>query len=115
MAYQDRSIGVGDDTLTIRGYYFPGTTKQVSLQAIRSVRRVRMSALRGKGRIWGTANPRYWANFDARRPGKSTAFLVDAGKAVRPFVTPDDPDAFAAALRERGVTVTDEGATGPRL
>jgi hypothetical protein len=69
-----------------------------------------MSAFRGRGRIWGTAKPGYWANFDPRRSRKTVAFLVDAGKAVKPFVTPDDPAAFASALRERGVEVTDSGA-----
>ena len=110
MAYQDGSIGVTDDALTIKGYYFPGTVKRVPLAAIRSVRRSAMSAFRGRGRIWGTANPGYWANFDPGRPRKTVAFLVDAGKAVKPFVTPDDPAAFESALRERGVEITDSGS-----
>lgn len=110
MAYQDHLIGVTEDTLTIRGYYFPGALKRVPLATIRSVRRAQMSGLHGRGRIWGTANPRYWANFDARRPYKEVAFVVDTGKLVRPFVTPDDPAAFESALRERGVEVTDSGA-----
>ncbi len=109
MAYQDGAIGVTDDALTIKGYYFPGAVKRVPLAAIRSVRRSDMTAFRGRGRIWGTANPGYWANFDPGRPRKTVAFLVDAGKAVKPFVTPDDPAAFESALRERGVEVTDSG------
>ena len=112
MAYQDASIGVTDDALTIKGYYFPGTVKRVPLSAIRSVRRVNMSIFRGRGRIWGSANPGYWANFDLRRRRKTVAFLVDAGKAVKPFVTPDVPESFESALRERGVEVTD-GGTAP--
>lgn len=109
MAYQDRSIGVTEDTLTIKGYYFPGRLKRVPLAAIRSVRRADMATLRGKGRIWGTANLGYWANFDPGRPRKTVAFLVDAGRAVKPFVTPDDPVGFESALRERGVEVSDAG------
>lgn len=109
MAYQDGSIGVTDDALTIKGDAFPGTVKRVPLVAIRSVRRSDMSAFRGLGRIWETANPGYWANFDPRRPRKTVAFLVDAGKAVKQCVTPEDPAAFETALRERGVEVTDSG------
>lgn len=109
MAYQDGSIGVTDDALTIKGYYLPGTVKRVPLTAIRSAIRRDMSTFRGRGRIWGTANPGYWANFDPRRPRKTVAFLIDAGKAVKPFVTPDDPAAFESALRERGVEITDSG------
>ena len=52
MAYQDGSIGVTDDALTIKGYYLPGTVKRVPLSAIRSVRRVDMPTFRGRGRIW---------------------------------------------------------------
>ena len=109
MAYQDGSIGVTDDALTIKGYYFPSALKRVPLSAIRSVRRADMSAFRGRGRIWGTTNPGYWANFDPRRPRKTVAFLIDTGKAVKPFVTPDHPAAFEAALHERGVEVTGSG------
>ncbi len=65
--------------------------------------------LRGRGRIRGTAKPGHWANFGPRRPRKTVAFLVDAGKAVEPFVPPGDPAAFESALRERGVEVTDSG------
>lgn len=103
-----------DDALTIKGYYFPGIVKRVPLAAIRSVRRTDTRALRGRGRIWGTANLGYWANFDPKRPRKTIAFLVDAGKAVKPFITPDDPAAFEAALRERGIEIT-VGGTAPMI
>jgi hypothetical protein len=59
VAYQDRSIGVTEGALTIRGYYLPGTVKRVPLTTIRSVRRAAMAGLRGRGRIWGTAHPGY--------------------------------------------------------
>lgn len=112
MVYEDRSIGVTDDTLTIKGYYFPGSTKRVALSSVQRVERVPTGATRGRGRIWGTANPGYWANWDPKRTGKTFAFLVDVGKAVKPFVTPDDPDAFEAALREHDITVV-SGDRGP--
>jgi hypothetical protein len=107
MNYQDGSIGIDADHLSIRGYYFPGTVKRIPLAALRSVQRVPMRQLRGRGRIWGTSNPRYWANFDPRRPAKMVAFVVDAGKAVKPFVTPDDPDRFEQAMRHHGIRVLD--------
>ena len=114
MLYQDHSIGVTEDALTIRGYYVPGTVKRIPLAAIRSVSRTDMAAFRGRGRIWGTANPGYWANFDPKRSRKHVAFLVDIGKPVKPFVTPDDPEAFESALRTSGVAVNDSG-TAPLI
>jgi hypothetical protein len=58
-----------------------------------------MTAARGKGRIWGTANPRYWASLDPQRPSKDVALVLDLGGMVHPFITPDDPDAVEAAIR----------------
>ena len=65
------------------------------------IRRVQLTAIRGKPRIWGTANPRYWASLDPRRATKQTALILDLGRFVRPFLTPDDPDTFERVVRER--------------
>lgn len=67
--------------------------------AIRDVRRVRLGLTRGKGGVWGTANPRYWASLDPRRAAKDTGLVLDLGRLVRPFITPDDPDAVEACIR----------------
>jgi hypothetical protein len=98
--YHDRWIECMPDAIRIRGYYFPWGTKRVPYESIQSVRRVTLSPLSGKGRIWGTAYPRYWASLDPRRPTKDTALILDTGHLVRPFITPDDPDAVEAAIRE---------------
>lgn len=98
-AYADRWIECGPDALRIHGYYFPWGTKRIPYEEIRGIRRVKMSALTGKLRIWGTGNPRYWASLDPGRPRKHTALILDVGGSVRPFVTPDDPDALVAAIR----------------
>ncbi|WP_438489351.1 hypothetical protein [Streptomyces sp. S186] len=99
--YQDRWITCDRDALRIRGYYFPWGTKAIPYAAIRSVRRVEMGVLTGQGRIWGTGHPRYWASLDPRRMSKTTALVLDLGRRVRPFLTPDDPEAVAAVLRAR--------------
>lgn len=96
--YCDSSIEVADDALRLRGYYLPWGTKRIAYEKIRKVERVPIGLLTGRARIWGTANPRYWANLDLRRATRRTAFLIDVGRRVRPFVTPTDPDAFQTAL-----------------
>jgi len=98
--YRDRWIECTPDEIRIRGYYFPWGTKRIPYRSIRGFRRVDLSAARGRGRIWGTANPRYWASLDPSRPGKSQALILDLGRFVRPFITPDDPDAVGSAIRE---------------
>jgi len=96
--YSDGRIELSPEALLIHGYYLPWGTKRIPYAAIRAVRRVNMGALTGRARIWGTANPRYWANLDPGRPRKTVGFILDTGRAVRPFLTPDSPEDFQAAL-----------------
>ncbi len=112
--YRDRWIECTPEGIQIRAYYFPWGTKHIPYGSIRSMRRVEVGALRGRGRIWGTANPRYWASLDPRRPSKQTGLILDLGRTVAPFLTPDDPDAFEAAIRESShMTTGDDRRQGP--
>lgn len=100
--YSDGSIVCGPDRLEIHSYYFPAGTKSVPYSRIRGLRRFEVKGVRsGKWRIWGTGNPRYWANLDRRRPTKRVGFVIDLGGRISPIVTPDDPDAFESVLRDR--------------
>jgi hypothetical protein len=97
--YRDGRIDCTEAEIRVRGYYFPWGTKSIPYEAIRSLDRFTMSALRGKGRIWGSGDLRHWANLDPGRPRKSIGFFLDVGRRVIPFLTPDDPDAFEQAVR----------------
>ncbi len=99
-AYADRWIRCTDSGIAVRGYYFPWGTKHIPYTAIRGIEPVDLSAARGRARIWGTANPGYWASLDPGRPHKKTALVLDLGRRVRPFLTPDAPDTFEAVVRE---------------
>jgi hypothetical protein len=98
--YHDRWIECTDTDVRVRGYYFPWGTKRFAYASIRALRRVDMGVLRGRARIWGTSNPRYWASFDPGRPGKKVGLIVDLGRRVRPFITPDDPGAVESIIRQ---------------
>jgi hypothetical protein len=97
--YRDRWIECTSGALRIRGYYFPWGTKTVPYTSIRAFRRVEMGVFGGQLRIWGTGHPRYWASLDPGRPAKKDALILDLGRFVRPFLTPDDTDAVEAVLR----------------
>ncbi|MGD0056172.1 MAG: hypothetical protein ABSC34_12145 [Acidimicrobiales bacterium] len=99
--YQDATVTCTDRAVELRGYYFPWGTKRIPYSSIRAVQRVEMGALRGRARIWGTANPGLWANYDPSRPKKKVALILDVGKRVSPFITPDDPDAVESTIRMR--------------
>ena len=96
--YRDRFITCTPDEIEIRGYYFPWGTKRIRYSRINGVQRINLGALTGRGRIWGTGNPRRWVNFDPARPRKRIGLVLDVGAAVKPLITPDDPQAVMDAI-----------------
>jgi hypothetical protein len=111
--YRDHWIECKPDVITVRGYYFPWGTKHIPYSSIRSVRHVKLGAVRGKWRIWGTGNPRYWLNLDPGRPKKQVGLILDLGRYVHPFITPDDPDKVEAAIRDRANLGPSDESGGP--
>ncbi|GAA3856717.1 hypothetical protein GCM10022243_22380 [Saccharothrix violaceirubra] len=106
--YRDGSVLCRDDALVIRRYYFPTlTAKRVPYDRVVRVLRYPLTARTGRLRLWGTANPTRWFNLDGGRSGRTTAYVVDTGRTVKPVVTPDDPRAFERALAAHGVEITD--------
>jgi hypothetical protein len=102
--YRDSALSIVDGALVIRRYYFPWLgSKRLPLAAITEARQVDLAPLRGQWRLWGTSDPRYWANLDASRHRKRVGFVLETGRRVRPMVTPDDPGAFRQALSRAGV------------
>ena len=100
--YDDGTIVCGPTGLRIRRYYFPFGTKSVPYAQIRGLSRFEITGVwSGKWRLWGTGNPRYWANLDTKRPKKTAGFVIDVGRRVSPIVTPDRPDAFESVVRNR--------------
>lgn len=110
--YKDRWIECTAEEIRIRGYYFPWGTKRIPYRSVRAYRRVAIGATTGRGRIWGTANPRYWASLDPGRPRKKEALILDLGRAVCPFITPDDPGAVESVIREQ-THLEPAGSGGP--
>jgi hypothetical protein len=96
--YADGRIECTVSEVRVRGYYFPWGTKRIPYSTIRSVEKFTMTALRGRGRIWGSGDLRHWANLDPQRTHKSVGFFLDVGRRIIPFVTPDDPDTFERVL-----------------
>lgn len=111
--YRDRWIECTGDGIRIRGYYFPWGTKSIAYEGIRSVTRVALSAGRGRARIWGTANPRYWASLDPRRSTKPYGLILDVGHFVHPFITPDDCDRAEAVIRDHAHLGSSDREAGP--
>jgi len=109
--YNDGRIVCDAKALRIRMYYFPFGTKVISYHSIKGVRRFEMTPLRGQWRVWGTGNFKYWANLDTKRPSKKAGLLIDVGKSVQPFITPDDADAVESLIRDRAKLGPEDGTT----
>ena len=113
--YRDKGIVCDDQGLTINAYYFPVGSKFVAYEKIRGLRRVELNAMRGRARIWGTANMKYWANLDTKRMHKTTGLIVDVGASVSPFITPDDTDAVESIIRQRANLAPEPPTAGPLI
>lgn len=111
--YDDGIIQCDSKGIRIRGYYFPWGTKVIPYSAVKGVQRVSLGTLRGKLRVWGTANMKYWANLDTNRPSKSMGLILDLGKAVKPFITPDDAVAVETLVREGAGLGPSDGSAVP--
>jgi hypothetical protein len=106
MDYDDGLITTTGDALVIRRYNALLQRRSIPYSEIRSVERIPIGQLR-RWRLWGTTIPGYWFNLDPGRRRKSIGFVIDAGRPVKPIITPDDPDRLLAALRSHDVTVPD--------
>ncbi len=101
MLYRDRWIECTSEALIIHWYYFPFGTKTIPYGRIRGVEEIRMGALTGKGRIWGSGDFKHWWHLDPARPHKERALILDVGSAVLPAITPEDTDQVRAIIQSR--------------
>jgi hypothetical protein len=100
--YEDAGLRLDEDGITIWHYYFPWAgPKWIGYPDVRLIHTQPIGWLSGKGRVWGTADPRYWFALDTHRGSKRTLLVLDIGRRVRPCVTPDDPDRVIELLRDR--------------
>jgi hypothetical protein len=100
--YSDNCVSLDTDGVTIRRYYFPlGSEKRIRYGDVRGVVIESMNWLTGKGRLWGTADPRAWLPLDWQRPWKDKLLIFDVGERVKPCVSPDDADRVIELLRTR--------------
>ena len=111
--YRDKWIACTEQGIAIRWYYLWGP-KQIPYSQIRGAELVKLGLASGKGRIWGTANQRYWASLDPHRRQKELALILDLGRSVRPYLTPDDARTVAAIIKNQaGLADVPERGNGP--
>lgn len=95
--YDDGRIACDDNGITIRWYYLWGS-KRIPYRAIRSAKTYTLTPMRGKRRLWGSADFKHWYNLDGSRPGKETGIELDLGGNFVPCITPDDVEAVSKII-----------------
>jgi len=99
--YDDGSVQLDREALTLRRYHFPsGTSKVIPLGLIRGYSAKPLGLLMNRFQLWGgTPGLMRWLPLDIGRPLKSTLITLDVpGVRPRPAFTPNDPDRFIEVL-----------------
>ncbi len=91
MTYNDGRVACTEEAIVIRSHYFPPREKRIPSGTIEQVRRVPMTAMSGRYRIWGSGDFRHRFNYDPARPGKSVAFIVHVSGRPRVNVITGPP------------------------
>ena len=100
MRYEDNTVSVDGDSITIRRYGVFGSPRTMSFDAITAVTVSSLTPV-GKWRLvgWGPgAGSRNWYGWDRNRQKKKTAYSFDVNRFWRPTVTPNDSESFLTAL-----------------
>lgn len=99
--YEDRTVRIDDQGVTIRHYYFPLVSKFVPYSQIETVDLGVMSWLSGRLRIWGTTDFSSWYSLDLSRPWKETAVVLTLAGRGAPSFSPKAPDRVETEIRSR--------------
>ena len=89
--YSDKHIQIFDDKIRFKSWVLPWGKKDVKISHIRKVSEKRMGLLSGRLRISGSNNFRDWFHFDASRPTKKKAIVLETDYSVykRLWITPE--------------------------
>jgi hypothetical protein len=94
--YSDKYLTIFEDKIRFKSWVLPWGKKDMMISHIKKVSEKKMG-LSGKLRISGTNNFRDWFHFDATRPTKSKAIVLETDYKIykRLWITPEN---HAAAL-----------------
>lgn len=100
--YEDQTVLLDDDGLTIKNYRKPGDAKRIPYGSIEDFEVFEMGFWSGRHRLVGISigRPRNWFPWDRNRSDKRKAISLDVGKRILPTIAPDDPQAVETILRD---------------
>jgi hypothetical protein len=100
--YNDKHIQIFDDKIRFKSWVLPWGKKDVMLSHIRKVSEKNMGLLSGRLRISGSKNFRDWFHFDAARPTKKKAIVLETDFKIykRLWITPEKHDRVFSILKK---------------
>ena len=100
--YTDKHIQIFDDKIRFKSWNLPWGKKDVKLSHIRKVSEKNMGLFSGRLRISGSNNFRDWFHFDASRPTKKKAIVLETYFKIykRLWITPEKHDQVIKILKE---------------
>ena len=92
--YEDDTIGLDERGLTIKSYMWPGRSKFIAYENIRSAQLIELRPGGGRWRLVGISPGRLrtFFHWDRNRAGKSSGINLDVGRWLRRAITPERPE-----------------------
>ena len=89
--YSDKHIQIFDDKIRFKSWCLPWGKKDVKLYHVKKISEKKMGLFTGRLRISGSNNFRDWFHFDAGRPTKKTAIVLETDFNIykRLWITPE--------------------------
>jgi hypothetical protein len=89
--YNDKHIQIFDDRIHFKSWCLPWGKKDVKLSHVRKISEKKMGLFSGRLRISGSNNFKDWFHFDATRPTKTKAIVLETDFQIykRLWITPE--------------------------
>jgi rubredoxin len=90
--YNDKYIQIFEDRIKFKAWVLPWGKKEVKIDHIKKISEKKMGTFSGKLRISGTGNFRDWFHYDAERPKKEKAIVLETDFKIykRLWLTPEN-------------------------
>ena len=100
--YDDKHIQIYEDRLHFKSWCLPWGKKDVKLVHIKKISEKKMGLLSGRLRISGSNNFRDWFHFDATRPAKKIAIVLETDFQIykRLWLTPESHTKALSVLKK---------------
>lgn len=101
--YEDRTLLIDDDGITITSYFWPGHRRHIPFSSIVAFEEIAIGTFSGRHRLIGfeLRRLRDFFPWDTRRSATSRALALDLGRRVRPVISPEDHELVSTLLSER--------------